>query len=109
MSSNDRLNALKKELNELLEVRIGSLLGVVRATQQVTRDLIATEDEIRRQTFVRESLQAELGPGPGPDATPHQRDLQSRLERVQENVERMKSLRDELLNNLATLKASVSE
>lgn len=111
MSSNDRLNAIKKVLNVLLEGKIGNLLGVVRATQQVTRELIAAEEEIRRQSFVRDQLAAELGPtrGRGDALSPETKDLQARLDRVQENLDRMKSLRDELLTNLGSLQGGLRD
>lgn len=107
MSSTDRLTAIKKELNDLLEAKIGNLLGVVRATQQVTRQLIETEEEIRRQAFQQQGLEAELGPARGRADSAENRDLQARLDRLQQNVERMKSVREGLMNNLATLKAEL--
>jgi archaellum component FlaC len=107
----DRLNAIKQELNDILESRIGDLLGSVRATQQVTRQLVATEDEIRRQTYLKDRLEAEIGPlkrtadGLGVE----NRDLQARVDRLRENVERMKSLREELMSNLSTLKGEIGD
>lgn len=109
MSNNDRLNVIKKELNDLLEEKIGNLLGVVRATQQVTRELIATEEEIRRQTYVRERLETELGPASRRSDSVENKEVQARLERLNENVERMKALRDELMTNLSNLKGGIEE
>lgn len=102
--SNDRLTAIKKELNDLLEAKISNLLGVVRATQQVTRELLETEEEIRRQAYVREGLEAQLGPARGRVDSVENRELQARLDRLQQNVERMKTVRDGLMSDLATLK-----
>ncbi|MEQ1505156.1 MAG: hypothetical protein ABMB14_23175 [Myxococcota bacterium] len=107
----DRLAAIKQELNDLLESRIGDLLGAVRATQELTRRLVSTEEEIRRQSFLKERLEAELGPlktradGLGVE----NRDLQARVDRLRENVGRMKSLRDELMSNLSNLKGEIGD
>ncbi|MEQ1570982.1 MAG: hypothetical protein ABMA64_35460 [Myxococcota bacterium] len=110
-SNPDRLQTIKQELNDLLEQRIGNLLGVVRATQTVTRQLVSTEEEIRRQTYIKERLEAELAPlkGRADGLAGENRDLQSRVDRLRENVERMKSLRDELMSNLSNLKGEIGD
>ncbi len=103
----DRLDAIKAELNEVLEARIGHLLGVVRAAQAVTRQIVATDEEIRRQEQVREALEAELGPlkGTARDLSAANEELRSRVTAVRSDVDRMKSLRDELMSNLSNLRA----
>jgi len=107
----DRLTAIKQELNDLLEARVGNLLGAVRATQQITRQLVSTEEEIRRQTYIKERLEAELAPlkGRADTLAGENRDLQARVDRLRENVERMKSLRDELMSNLSNLKGEIGD
>ena len=63
MSTNpEPLATIQSDLNNLLEHRIGNLLGVVRAAQEVTRQIIAAEEEIRRQTLIKEQLEADLNP-----------------------------------------------
>jgi chromosome segregation ATPase len=107
----DRLSAIKNELNNLLEAQIGDLLGAVRATQEITRRLVSTEEEIRRQTLLKEGLEAQLGPlkSRADGLTAENRDLQARVDRLRENVERMKSLRDELMSNLSNLKGEIGD
>lgn len=107
----DRLSAIKNEFDKLLEARVGDLLGVVRATQEVTRRLVATEEEIRRQTYLKDRLESELGPlkSRADGLTAENRDLQARVDRLRENVERMKSLRDELMSNLSSLKGEIDD
>jgi len=107
----DRLQAIKDELTDLLEVRIGDLLGAVRATQDVTRRIVAAEEEIRRQTAQRDQLERELGPlqSNADGLEGETRDLRARVDRARENVERLRSLREELMNNLSTLKGELDE
>ena len=107
----DRFQALKDELTDLLEARIGDLMGVVAATREVTRQIIATEEEIRRQSMQHEQLERELGPlknsSDGLEA--ENRDLQSRVDKMKANVDRMRSLREELMSNLSNLKGEFDE
>jgi len=107
----DRLAAIKQEMTDLLEIKVGDLLGVVRATQELTRRLISTEEEVRRQTYLKERLEAELVPMKGrvDTLTVENRDLQARVDRLRENVERMKSLREELMSNLSNLKGEIDD
>jgi archaellum component FlaC len=107
----DRLQAIKDELTDLLEARIGDLMGAVRATQEVTRRIVATEEEIRRQTVQRDQLERELGPlqSSADGLEGETRDLRTRVERARENVERLRSLREELMNNLSSLKGELDE
>ena len=107
----DRLQAIKDELTDLLEVRIGDLMGAVRATQEMTRRIVATEEEMRRQTMLREQLERELGPlqSNADGLEGETRDLQARVERARSNVDRLRSLREELMNNLSNLKGELDE
>jgi chromosome segregation ATPase len=107
----DRLQAIKDELTDLLEVRIGDLMGAVRATQEVTRRIVYAEEEIRRQTQQREQLERELGPlqSHADGLEGETRDLQARVERARANVDRLRSLREELMNNLSNLKGELDE
>jgi len=110
-ASGERLQAIKQELNELLEARIGDLMGAVQATQEVTRQLISTEEEIRRQTQLRGRLQAQLKPlSKRHNGLESETDeLQARLDGVQGKVDHLASLRDELLGNLSNLKGEIDE
>jgi septal ring factor EnvC (AmiA/AmiB activator) len=107
----DRFEALKDELTDLLEARIGDLMGVVAATREITRQIIATEEEIRRQSMQHDTLERELGPlknsSDGLEA--ENRDLQARVDRMKANVDRMRSLREELMSNLSNLKGEFDE
>jgi chromosome segregation ATPase len=111
MASSERLQAIKQELDDLLEARIGDLLGVVQATQEVTRQIIATEEEIRRQKMLQERLEAELVPlseeHGGLEA--ETRELQSRVDGLKGKVGHLRSLHDELLSNLSNLKGELDE
>ncbi len=110
-SETDRLEAIKQDFNTLLESRVGDLMGAVRATQEVTRQLIAAEEEIRRQTLLREHLDAELArlvkTGSGLDAETSE--LKAKIAKLHESVDRRRSLRDELMSNLANLKGELGD
>ena len=110
-ASNERLQAIKQELDDLLEARIGDLLGVVQATQEVTRQIITTEEEIRRHTMLQERLEAELAPltqeHGGLEA--QTRELQTKVDGMKSKVGHLRSLHDELLNNLSNLKGELDE
>lgn len=103
MSADDRFDSIKADLNQALEARIGHLLGVVRAAQSLSRQIAATEDEIRRQTHIKEQLEAELGPLDGEKGklSAANADLQRRLDATKTDLKRQRSLHDELLSRLA--------
>ena len=112
MSTNsERLATIQSDLNTLLEQRIGNLLGVVRAAQEVTRQIIAAEEEIRRQTLVKDQLESDLGPlrSQADDLTVENRELRHRVDALKGNVDRMKTLRDELMSNLSNLKGELED
>lgn len=99
----DRFQSIKADLNQVLESRIGELLGVVRAAQSLTRQIIATEDEIRRQTWVKEQLESELGPieGDNRKLAAANSELQRKLDATKTDLKRQRSLHDELLSRLS--------
>lgn len=103
----DRLDAIKSELDEVLEQRIGHLLGVVRAAQAVTREIVATESEIRRQEALAADLEAQLAPlrETASELDAGNRELKSRVGAARSDVDRMKALREELMSNLSNLRA----
>jgi chromosome segregation ATPase len=107
----DRLQTIQEEFNSVLETRIGDLMGAVRATQEVTRQLITAEQEIRRQDALRERLEAELEPlkSKGDELEAENRELQGRVDKLRDNVDRMRSLRDELMSNLSNLKGELDD
>ena len=112
MSTNpERLATIQSDLNNLLEHRIGNLLGVVRAAQEVTRQIIAAEEEIRRQTLIKEQLETDLGPlkSQAEGLGTENRELRHRVDSMKNNVDRMKSLRDELMSNLSNLKGELED
>ena len=114
MSTNagaERLQAIQTELTDLLQTRIGDLLGVVQATEEVTRQIVETEQEIKRQSAVRERLEAEL-----PSLQTQQkglsgetRELQSRVDGLKHKVDHLQALREELMNNLSHLKGELDD
>ena len=111
MASSERLQAIKQELNDLLEARIGDLLGVVQAAQEVTRQIITTEEEIRRHKTLQERLEAQLEPlsreqGGLESGT---RELQAKIDGMKGKVNHLRTLHDELLSNLSNLKGELDE
>ena len=102
-ADSDRFESIKADLNDALEARIGHLLGVVRAAQSLTRQIIATEDEIRRQTWIKDQLESELAPldGDARKLNAGNQDLQRRLEATKSDLAQQRSVRDELLSRLA--------
>jgi predicted nucleic acid-binding Zn-ribbon protein len=103
MADGDRFDSIKADLNQALEARIGHLLGLVRAAQSLTRQIIATEDEIRRQTRIKDQLESELAPleGDRSKLSAANQDLQRRLDATKADLGRQRSLHDELLSKLA--------
>jgi septal ring factor EnvC (AmiA/AmiB activator) len=102
-ADSDRFDTIKADLNHALEARIGHLLGVVRAAQSLTRQIAAAEDEIRRQTWIRDQLQGELQPldGESKKAAAANQELQRRLDATRTDLDRQRSVRDELLSRLS--------
>ena len=107
----DRFETIKAELADALEAKIGHLLGVVRAAQSLTRQIQAAEDEIRRSTWIKEQLEAELGPldRENRSLSSGNEELRRRVEAAKSDVARMRSLREELMSTLSGLKGSDDE
>jgi hypothetical protein len=103
MADGDRFDSIKTEWNQALEARIGHLLGVVRAAQSITRQILATEDEIRRQSTLMDQLETEFKPFQGDRGklSTAAQDLQRRLEATKADLARQRALHEELLGKLA--------
>lgn len=56
----DRLNQISEELKSILEARLQELAGAMRGTEQVTRQIVATEMEIARYTQITADSSHEL-------------------------------------------------
>ena len=109
--SADRFQAIKSELNDLLEARLGDLLGVVQATEEVTRQLVETEHEIQRQTALKERLEAELPSlqTQRKGLSGETKELQSRVDGLKHKVDHLQALREELMSNLSHLKGELDD
>jgi chromosome segregation ATPase len=104
----NRFETIKSELNEALESRIGHLLGVVRAAQSLTRQIVAADDEIRRNTWIKEQLEAELQPldKESKSLGSTNAELKRKVDAAKSDVSRMRSLREELMSTLSGLKGA---
>lgn len=107
----DRMEEIKDELNSVLEARIGDLLGSIRATHEVAQRLASTEDEIRRNSALKARLEEELGPltDASRELETENGDLQAKVDKLQENVEKMRQLKAQLMSNLSSLKSQLDE
>lgn len=56
----DRLNQISEELKSILEGRLQELAGAMRGTEQVTRQIVATEMEIARYSQITSDSTNEL-------------------------------------------------
>lgn len=103
--NDDRLTAIQKELNALLEERIGDLTGNVMALQEVVRQIASTETEIRRQETVRVKLDKDLETltAESDAVSTENAAIQEQVDALQANVTRMRTLRDELMTSLSGL------
>lgn len=93
--------------NPELEARLGDLLGFVRAAEEVSRQLLVTEEELRRQTQLLGRLEAQLPDlqrRPPGDA----KAFMARLEACRSRVGDLNALRDELIENLTKLQGQLS-
>ena len=110
-SVDPQLQTIKQQLEAVLEHRIGDLLGHVKATQAVTRQIVAAEAEIHRQQELESRLREELGPleTASETLTSDNADLQSKVEKVRENVDRMRALKQQLMSDLSSLKNELHE
>ncbi len=80
-SDTDRLDAIQTELATILEERMAQLMADVKRSQEVTRQITATELEIERTRAVRAQLEAQLGERQGALAS-----LKSEVEALEEKV-----------------------
>ena len=110
-TSEDRLKAIQGELHELLETRLGDLLGVVQATEEVTRQLVETEQEIKRQNSLKERLEAQLPSlqTQSKGLTGETKELRTRVDGLKHKVDHLQALREELMNNLSHLKGELDD
>jgi len=101
----DRLQTIKEDLNGILEERITDLMSHVKAAQEVTRQLAATELDIRHQTALQNQYEAELSGlvTESRDLKKGNSELEEKLEKMRANVARMKKLREDLMTNLSGL------
>ena len=101
----DRLRAIQEDLNAVLEERVTDLLAHMKAIQEVTAQIAATEVEIRRQEALKEHLEGELEPltSEADDLRAENAELQGKVDKLQENVSKMRKLREELMGNLSGL------
>lgn len=98
-ADSEQLHALKAQFDALLETRIGELLGQVRAIQELTRRITATEAEIRQNEQLAAPMEEELG-----TLTTENQGLQSRVNQLRDHVAKMRAMKKELMSNLTTLK-----
>ncbi len=110
-ASADRLGRIQGELTELLETRLGELLGVVQATEEVTRQIVETEHEIKRQESLKAKLEAELPSlqDQRKGLSGETKDLQTRVDGLKHKVDHLQALREELMNNLSHLKGELDD
>ncbi|MEN0064427.1 MAG: hypothetical protein AAGA48_19930 [Myxococcota bacterium] len=93
--------------NPELEARVGDLLGFVRATEEVSRQLLVTEEELRRQSGLRVRLEQQL---PDLQRKPpgEAKAFMARLETCRGRVGELNALRDELIENLTQLQGQLA-
>lgn len=111
MSSAERFQAIQSELNTMLETRLGDLLGVIQASEEVTRQIVETEHEIQRQESLRVRLEAELPSlqTQNKGLNGETRELQVRVDGLRHKVDHLQTLRDQLMDNLSHLKGELDD
>jgi hypothetical protein len=107
----DRLDTIQEELAQVLEERITTLLAGIKACQDVTTRIVTTTLEIQRQQDLSARLDKELGPlGVEADKLRKENEAnQVKLDRLKENVEKMRALRSELVSSLQGLAGGLGE
>ena len=103
-SSTDRLEQIQHELAAILEERLGSLATVLRASESITRRIVATEMEIERHTQDRSRLEAELATLRAAADT-----YGSQSQRLLDEHSELLAFRDEQRASVARLEAEVRE
>lgn len=92
--------------NPELEARLGDLLGFVRAAEEVNRQLLVAEEELRRQSGLQGRLEAQL---PQLQSKPpgEAKAFMARLETCRGRVSELTALREELIGNLNQLQGQL--
>ncbi len=85
----DRLNSVKNDLDALLVSRIGDLMGIVRASRELVDQIGDADRQIQADSRQRKEAER-IG-----DA--------DRVQEMDQEVELMRSLRDQLVQQLADL------
>lgn len=100
------LNSIAREMTGLLEERISDLLGHVKASREVTQQLLETDGELTKLLGVQQRLGAVLDPITGDDG-PETLELRKRLESVDVRVKKLTTQRGELVDQLEVLKSKL--
>ncbi len=92
--------------NPELEARLGDLLGFVRAAEEVSRQLLLVEEELRRQSALQNHLELQL---PQLQSKPpgEAKAFMARLETCRGRVAELFALREELIGNLNQLQGQL--
>jgi len=101
--TSERLNEISRELQDLLQVRITELTSSMRGAEQVTRQIVTAEVEIARYRQMQEQLEGERDTLKTETA-----EMQTRVRTLQENVGKMRKLKEELLASLSGLHQQMS-
>ena len=96
-SDADRLQSIQKEMAHILEARLGELSSAIRSSEQVTRQIITTEMEIKRHSQRERELQDELEM------------LQLKGKKSEETLDDAKGLKSKLIAQNAQLEAELEE
>jgi len=96
-SDADRLQGIQKEMALILEARLGELSSAIRASEQVTRQIITTELEIQRHKRREGDLTTEL------------EDLRLKNQKSEDAFEEAKQLKKKLISQNAELEAELEE
>jgi len=93
--------------NPELEARLGDLMGFAKAAEEVSRQLLVTEEELRRQSALQGRLEVQL---PDLQRKPpgEAKSFMARLETCRGRVADLTALREELLGNLNQLQGQIA-
>ena len=101
------LQVIAQEMSELLEARIGELLGNVKAAREVTQQLLDVDGELNKALAARRRISALLSSlDDDPDA-PEIMELRRKLDGVAVRVKKLEGRYDELLDRLNNLKSNL--
>lgn len=96
MSDSADLDRIAQEMTATLEARIGDLLGHVRASREVTREIVEIDRELGRLSDLRERL--------GAAGDPEQR---KRLQSVRHRADELTTRRRTLVDTLRSLQGAL--